>query len=156
MVSIKWCLNTKNGLEIISPNINTAESYLKMAEESIYSLQTVQSRRWTATMSYYIFYYSLYSLMSRIGIKCEIHLCSLAFMKNFLTAFYSEDEIKLIEKAFSARIDLQYYANRPVDTEIIDEIKSSCKDFYIKTKTILSSITEEQIQKIRGDLEKCK
>lgn len=156
MVSIKWCFNTKNGLEIISPNNNTAESYLKMAEESIYSLQTVQSKLWTATISYYIFYYSLYSLMLKIGIKCEIHLCSLAFMKHFLASFYSEDEIKLIGKAFSARIDLQYYANRPVDSKIIDEIKSSCKDFYIKTKTVLSRITGGQIQKIRGDLEKCK
>jgi hypothetical protein len=35
MVSIEWCLKQRNGLEIIKPNKNMSESYLKMAEESI-------------------------------------------------------------------------------------------------------------------------
>lgn len=35
MVSIKWCLKQKNGLEIIKPNSNMSDSYIKMAEESI-------------------------------------------------------------------------------------------------------------------------
>ena len=29
----------------------------------------------------------------------------------------------MIEKAFKARTDLQYYANRPVDEKVIEEIK---------------------------------
>src|SRR3989338_3832075 len=89
MVSISWCIRQKDGLELIEPNINVSRSYAKMAEESIETLPGVaNSRIWTAVASYYIFYYSLYSLMMRIGIKCEIHPCSLEFMRQHLRMFY--------------------------------------------------------------------
>lgn len=134
-----------------------ANSYLKMAEESIYALDKVkESNIWTATTAYYIFYYSLYSLMLRIGIKCEIHSCSLEFMKEYLKELYNNKDKEMINKAFSARIDLQYYSDRPVDEKIIQEVKKYCKDFYIKTKDVLSGITENQIDLIRKKLEKIK
>jgi len=153
MVSIEWCLKQKNGLEMIEPNENMADSYLKMAEESITVLNDIQkSRIWTATTSYYVFYYSLYSLMLRIGIKCEIHSCSLEFMKRFLADFYAARDIEMIEKAFSARINLQYYADRPVDEETIEESRRYCKIFFIKTKEILSKINEDNIKTIRNRL----
>lgn len=153
MVSIKWCLNTKNGIEIIAPNKNMADSYLKMAEESIIVLADVKkSRIWTATTSYYIFYYSLYSLMLRIGVKCEIHSCSIEFVKAFLREFYEKKDFEMMEKAFSARTDLQYYSDRPVDDKIIEDIKKYCKDFYIKTRDALSKVNENQISRIRKEL----
>ena len=153
MVSIKWCLANKNGIKLIEPNANMSNSYLKMAEESIYVLNGVKnSRIWLATTTYYIFYYSLYSLMLRIGVKCEIHACSLEFMKKCLIEYYDETDMKMIEKAFSARIDLQYYSDRPVDERVINETSKYCKDFYIKTKDIISKITETQIDLVRKKL----
>ena len=155
MVSLKWCLQHKDGLRLIEPNKNMSDSYLGMAEDSILALSNVaRSKIWTATMSYYIFYYSLYSLMLRIGVKCEIHSCSIAFMKHCLREFYSEGDVKMMEKAFSARNDLQYYADRPVEQKTIDEVKAYCKVFFIKTKDILASISENQIDKIRKELQK--
>ncbi|MBN2141730.1 hypothetical protein JW711_00215 [Candidatus Woesearchaeota archaeon] len=153
MVSIEWCLKQKNGLEIISLNRNMSESYLKMAEESIAVLPKVsESGIWTATISYYIYYYSLYALMLRIGIKCEIHSCSIEFMKTCLEEFYSKEEVDGFEEAFGARIDLQYYANRPVDKEAVKKASKGCKAFFIKTKSMLSTIREKQIEKIRENL----
>jgi len=153
MVSIEWCLKQEKGLRLIPPNKNMSDSYLKMALESVGVLSGVEkSRIWTATTVYYIFYYSLYSLMLRIGVKCEIHSCSLEFMKVFLKDFYDLKDIEMIEKAFSARIDLQYYADRPVDEKIIEETKTCCKDFYIKTKDVLAGISEKQINLIRERL----
>ncbi len=131
-----------------------SHSYIKMAEESIGMLPEAvrRSRIWTATVSYYIFYYSLYSLMLRIGVKCEIHACSLEFMKKFLTGFYSKMDVEMMEKAFNARISLQYYADRPVDTKEIEEVQKYCKDFYVKTKDIMSRLTEGEIKNIRNSL----
>lgn len=154
MVSISWCLAQKNGMHLAEPNKNMSESYIRMAEESINILSGVKkSRIWTATTSYYIFYYSLYSLMLRIGVKCGIHSCSLEFMKRFLPEFYNQKDIDMINKAFSARIDLQYYSDRPVDEKDITEAKRYCKDFYIKTKGVLSVINDEQIAGIRKKVE---
>lgn len=153
MVSVRWCLKQKGGIELVEGNKNMAESYVKMAEESINVLTGVEpSRIWTATTSYYIFYYSLYAVMLRIGIKCEIHSCSLEFMKRYLNEFYDKKDIELIEKAFEARINLQYYADRPVDEESIEAVRRYCKTFFIKTKDILANITEKQINEIRQKL----
>jgi uncharacterized protein (UPF0332 family) len=153
MVSIEWCLKQKNGIETIEPNSNMADSYIKMAEESITALNAVkQSRMWTAVTSYYIFYQSLYALMLKIGVKCEIHSCSLEFMKQFLTEFYNEEDIDKIKKAFDARNDLQYYADRPVDDKTIEDASKYCKQFYVKTKDVIAKITEAQVLAIRQKL----
>ncbi len=153
MVSINWCLKQEHGLKLIEPNENMSQSYIKMAEESINVLPSLEkSRIWTAATSYYIFYYSLYSLMLRIGVKCEIHTCSIEFMKTHLHDLYSKQDIKMLELAFGVRIDLQYYADRPVDEEALDKSRTYCKDFFIRTKDILSKINDEQIDKIRKSL----
>lgn len=153
MVSIEWCLKNKDGLKAVSPNKNMSESYLKMAEESIIALEGLkESKIWTATASYYVFYYSLYSLMLRIGFKCEIHLCSIEFMKVYLNDFYDSKDMEMIIKAFSARQDLQYYADRPVDEKTIGQVKKYCKDFFIKTKDVLANITGAQIEAVRKKL----
>lgn len=156
MVSIKWCLKQKQGIKLIEPNINMSDSYLIMAEESIKELQQIKTKIWTATTSYYIFYYSLYALMIRIGIKCEIHSCSLEFMKEVLKEFYDKKDVEMINEAFSARSDLQYYTDKPVDEKVINEIKIYCKDFYTKTKDILIKLTEEQINDIRKKIRELK
>jgi len=155
MVSIKWCMKQKNGIKLVEPNDNMSSSYIKMAEESIGILNNVQkSNIWTATTSYYIFYYSLYSLMLKIGVKCEIHLCSIEFMKKFLASLYNKKDIDMMEKTFSARIDLQYYSDRPVNQLVIEQSKRYCKEFFIKTKDIISKITESQILSIRESIMK--
>ncbi len=64
MVSIKWCFNQEKGFELISPNQNMSQSYMGMAQESVEILEKVnESHMWTATITYYIFYYSLSMLL---------------------------------------------------------------------------------------------
>jgi len=153
MASIEWCLRQKDGLRIAEPSQNMSDSYIKMAEESIEVLHSIKkSNIWVATTSYYIFYYSLYSLMLRIGVKCGIHSCSIEFMKQFLKDLYDGHDIKMFDKAFEARINLQYYADRPVDQSEIEDSRTYCKDFFIKTRDILSKITEPKINSIRAEL----
>ena len=61
--------------------------------------------------------------MLRIGVKCEIHSCSLEFMKQLLKEFYDLTDNKMINDAFKSRIDLQYYADRHVDSLVIEKTK---------------------------------
>jgi len=152
MISIDWCKKQKKGIELIEPNENMAESYIGMAEESIVVLNSIKnSHIWIATTSYYIFYYSLYALMMRIGVKCEIHTCSIEFMRQHLLCFYTKEDTDRIRQAFRSRIDLQYYADRPVDKKAIAQSKDYCKTFFLKTKDILSAITEDEIEAIRKE-----
>ena len=151
MVSIKWCLNAKNGIELVKPNNNMSDSYLKMAEESLKIIRKInESKLWTASASYYVMYYSLYSLMMKVGVKCEIHKCSIEFMKKYLLGFYDSGDVSLIEKGFDVRKDLQYYPGKFSDENKLEFVRDGAVDFFIKTKEILSKITEKQINQIRS------
>ena len=149
MDKIKWCLRQQKGLSSIEPNLNMPKSYLNMAEESIRALENLnESQIWTAATTYYIFYYSLYAIMLRIGFKCEIHSCSIEFMHRYLR-MYNKTDIDMIQQAFTNRNDLQYYTDRPVDINSIDTCKTYCKEFFLKSKEILIKIKDADINHIR-------
>jgi uncharacterized protein (UPF0332 family) len=155
MVSINWCFNYKNGLEIVEPSENMSISYMKMAEESMAMIKkNEESRIWTASTSYYTMYYCLYSIMMKIGIKCEIHKCSIEFMKHFLHNYYNDEELELIKIAFDVRNILQYYPDKLMEDSKLDIVKKGAVDFLVKTKQILTSITENEIKDIRSNMHK--
>lgn len=157
MVSIRWCLNVRNGIELIESSENMKRSYLDMAEESLNMIEkNKESRIWTASTSYYTMYYSLYALMMKIGVKCEIHSCTIEFMRKFLTEFYSEADVKLIQAAFDLRNDLQYYPGRFTDLKKLDIVRKEAIEFYIKTKEILIKINESQIKEVRVKIKEAK
>ena len=150
MVSIRWCLKCKNGLELVEPNGNMSFSYLKMAEESLRMIGNVEgSRIWTGSTCYYTIYYSLYSLMMRIGVKCEIHSCSIEFMKKFLDCFYSLEYFGMIDNAFRIRNDVQYYPGNLIKEKELQDLRVSARDFFVKTENIIKRIGEEDVEKIR-------
>ena len=152
IMDIKWCLKQKKGLEIIEPNENMSKSYLKMAEESLEELKRMKNKIWIASASYYVMYYSLYSLMMKIGIKCEIHSCSLLFMKLYLGKFFCEKDMEMINEAFHVRNDLQYYPGKDVLSSLVLEIKEYASDFYANAFAALSKVTENDVKEINARL----
>ncbi|MBU0528996.1 hypothetical protein KKF86_04470, partial [bacterium] len=82
-----------------------------MAEDSLGTMNRERNYNLMFSISacYYSMYYSLYSILMKIGIKCEIHSCTLEFMKIMLKEYYSKEDIKTIKKAFDLRILAQYY-----------------------------------------------
>jgi len=105
MDQIKWCLNQKKGIELVEPNDNLREAYLIKADEALETLRTSKIKDWQLITAYYAIYHSLYSLLMKIGVKCEIHSCTIEFAKRFLKKYFSAEDFELIDKAFSARID---------------------------------------------------
>jgi hypothetical protein len=73
-------------------------------------------------------------------------------MKECLQEFFTPEDIQDFEAAFGARIDLQYYSNRPVERKIIENSRKNCKLFFIKTRNALSVIREEQVSALRMKL----
>ena len=151
-LNINWCLRAKNGLELVETNENASRAYLKMAEESLEQLKKLESKIWIASASYYTMYYCLYSIMMKIGVKCEIHACSLLFMKTFLRRFYSEKDIEMINEASKARSDLQYYPDKGVLDSAVNLVRKYSSDFYANTITALSKLKESDIKLIREEL----
>ena len=73
---LKWCFNLKDGLRIAQPNERLAKSYLEQSKSSLERAEKDfrdGDMLWATVVIYYAEYYSLYSFLQRIGIKCENH-----------------------------------------------------------------------------------
>ncbi len=153
MATIKWCKSQKRGIKLVGPNDNLFEEYIRTAEESLDILRSIRgkSKVWVATTKYYTEYFAVYSLLMKVGIKCEIHDCTIA-----LCAILEETKLippgysKILEEDKQLRIDNQYYLkNRdvPLDYDKIVEFVAVIKNTGIK-------LTNAEIKKIRERISK--
>jgi len=151
MVSIKWCWKQSKGLALIKPNMNLAESYLKLAEASIGTMNRERDKNLVFSISagYYSIYYSLYSILMALGIKCEIHQCTIKFCEKFLNEFFTKQDFKIINDAFKLRNVAQYYVDKIIDNKEINLLIKNAPYFVAKSKDVLIGLNENNIKEIR-------
>jgi len=150
---LKWCSCQDKGLKIIKPNDNLAKEYIQSAEETFSFMQntTGKSNMWLATTKYYCEYFSVYALLMKLGIKSEIHECTIEVCR-----LLEEEKIvpsgftKKLESDKGLRIDNQYYLkNKEVDLDM-----SELRDFVLKMKDKMNSITFDETNRVREKLKK--
>lgn len=149
MDKIKWCAKKKDGLSLIEPNPNLAEAYIKKAEEALKSIGVNIIKDWKISTAYYTTYFSLYALLVRIGIKCEIHSCTIEFAKQLLKEYLTKGEIDFVEDSLKARIDSQYYVDRTVPDYQYNRMIKEAPEFLVKCKSIMLKLNEKKINEIR-------
>ncbi len=154
MNKIMWCAKKKGGLSLVEPNSNLANAYIKKAEEALESMRINVIRDWKISTAYYTLYFSLYSILTKIGIKCEIHSCTIEFAKRFLKDYFDEEELNFIEDSLKARIDSQYYIGRTVPDEQYNQMITRAPEFLVKCKSILIKLKEKKINEIRNEFQK--
>jgi hypothetical protein len=146
MATIKWCKKQAKGIRLVEPNENLAKEYILTAEETLETLKSMKSRMWLATTKYYCEYFAIYSLLMRIGVKSEIHECT-------ITVSQMLEDMKIIPAGFTKRveedkqlrIDNQYYLKNKEVLVNYDELLN----FVLAIKDINSKMTKEGIDKIR-------
>ncbi|MEK6828077.1 MAG: hypothetical protein AABX78_01890 [Nanoarchaeota archaeon] len=146
-MSIDWC--KKQGMKLIEPNDNLSEEYYGSAEETLRVTNLIKnsgSNMWLATQKYYTEYLAAYSLLMKIGIKSEIHSCTIEVIQILEKEKIIDFEFsKVLEQDKELRIDNQYYLkNKPVN---FDSKKLS--DILLKVRNILDTITGADINRIR-------
>ncbi|MBW2981887.1 hypothetical protein KY343_03335 [Candidatus Woesearchaeota archaeon] len=148
MVTIGWCRKQKKGLKLIEPNDNLSKEYMQTAEETLDVLRNIESKSkvWLATTKYYCEYFAVYSLLMKIGIKCEIHDCTISICKLLEDkGIVPKGFSNALEKDKQLRIDNQYYLkNRDVPVDY-DELL----EFVLKIKDINEKLIHEKIKLIR-------
>jgi len=154
MDKIKWCVGKKEGLSLIEPNNDLANAYLKKAEEALESIRVNIIKDWKISTAYYTIYFSLYSLLMKLGVKCEIHSCTIEFVKRFLNEFFEENELDFTEDSLKARVDSQYYIDRTVPDEQYNKMIQKAPEFLVKCKAVLIKLNEKKINEIRGKFQK--
>jgi len=152
MSRIIWCLNQKNGIKLIEPNPNLSQAYILKAQDSLESIQINIKKEWKIATAYYTIYFSLYALLMRIGIKSEIHSCTVDFVSEYLNEFFDKEEIELIEDSLKARIDVQYYVDKDVPDELYNKLIEFAPYLLVKSKSILAKLTEKKITFLREEI----
>jgi len=154
MNRISWCKKQEKGIKLIEPSHNLSEEYYRNAEESLKVLRSIKetkSNMWLATTKYYIEYFAVYSVLMKLGIKCEIHDCTIA-MVNLLEKenIIKSGTSKLLEKDKEVRIDNQYYLkNKPVDTDF-----EKLSAFLLSIKESLDRLNKDVINQLRIKIRK--
>lgn len=150
---LKWCCDQNKGLKLIKPNDNLAKEYIESAEETLYFLQgnKNKSNMWLATTKYYCEYFSVYALLMKLGIKSEIHDCTIEVCRVLEERkIVPEGYTKKLEDDKELRIDNQYYLkNIAININLIE-----LREFILKIKDKINSITLDEINKIRDELKK--
>ena len=150
MDKIKWCAGKKEGLRLIEPNSDLANAYIKKAEEALESMRVNIIKDWKISTAYYTIYFSLYSILMRIGIKCEIHSCTIEFAKRFLKDYFQEIELHFAQDSLKARVDSQYYTDRTVPDEQYNRMIQKAPEFLVKCKSVIIKLNEKRINEVRG------
>ena len=148
-----WCKKQSKGIKLIEPNNNLFLDYINSAEETLQVLKTInnKSKIWLATTKYYCEYFAVYALLLKIGIKCEIHDCTIEVCRflegeNILPKYYS----RTLEEDKKLRIDNQYYLkNKKV---IIDY--NELLEFILNIKDIALKLTEERTHNLKACLKR--
>jgi uncharacterized protein (UPF0332 family) len=152
MDKIVWCLRKEHGLSFVEPNQNLADAYLVKAGEALASMRINKVRDWKISTAYYTVYFSLYAILMKIGIKCEIHSCTFEFARRFLTDYFTGDEFSFFEDALEARINAQYYVDRKVPDEQYERLLERTPEMLVKCRGIVQQINEKKINEIRAGL----
>src|SRR3989338_8455966 len=103
MANLKLCLTHKDGIRLVDPSQSLALAYVKKAEDSLVSMNEINVRDWKISTAYYTMYFSLYAILSRVGIKCELHGCTIEFANSFLKEYFTAEEIDFLEDSMGAR-----------------------------------------------------
>ena len=147
---LKWCLKIKDGLKLVLPNERLSKSYLEQAKSSLLRANKDFEDKdllWTTVAIYYAEYYALYSLLQRIGVKCENHSCSILAVSILL----GEDKVETINKHKDKRIDAQYYMK--VDQENkVKAMLTEAQNFIAAFDELVSNLSEEEIKEYRDKI----
>lgn len=155
-----WCLKQKRGIRIIEPNPNLSKAYLKKAISALNTMTAVvkiNESDWVNTTAYYARYFALYALLMKIGVKSEIHDCTINMAKLLAdSGILTLDLVEDIAKAKQTRIDTQYYVEKEQSPKIIQGNVEAARKFVLETEKAIDNLTAEQISVIRVQLKKLK
>lgn len=141
LTKIEWCCLQKGGIRLIEPNERIGKEYLANSDSDFSDMKKL-SLKWKNIVAYYACYNSFYALLMKIGIKCEIHDCTIELIKDILG--FSKEQIALFKDLKDTRIGVQYYLQKP--KEINDK---AIFDFILTCRHLFSTISYDEVEAIR-------
>jgi uncharacterized protein (UPF0332 family) len=148
-----WCLKQKRGIRITEPNLNLTKAYLKKATSALNTMTAtlqINEADWTATTAYYARYFALYALLMKIGIKSEIHDCTINVAQLLANhGILRQSLVDDIAEAKQKRIDTQYYVATQLNQKEIRKNAETARKFVLEIEQTIENITPKQISAVR-------
>jgi uncharacterized protein (UPF0332 family) len=117
----------------------------------------IKETDWTATTASYARYFALYALLMKIGVKSEIHDCTINVAKLLSkNGILNPRSIDDITKAKQTRIDTQYYVEKEQSQTDIKNNVEAARKFVLEIEKTIENITPEQINSIRAQLKEAR
>ncbi len=99
---VSWCFMQKSGIRIEKPNDQLCYAYLKEANVALTSMNVNRKadiRKWVIITAYYARYNAIYALLRKVGIRSEIHDCSIAVLKYLFSDIFDEKFFSELEQS---------------------------------------------------------
>jgi uncharacterized protein (UPF0332 family) len=100
--------------------------------------------------SYYAKYFVVYALLSRIGIKCEIHDCTISIFEYLFTGEIPAKFMQDFQQSKDDRVDAQYYT-RSISINL-NAIVADTKAFVLEIQGIIDNLTQSKIMSLQSKL----
>jgi uncharacterized protein (UPF0332 family) len=150
---LNCCLKQSKGIRVITPSENLAKAYLNKSENAIKSMEVnakADITEWAVSASYYAKYFSVYALLTKIGVRCEIHDCTITLFEHLFSDSVSQEIIKDLRNSKQDRVEMQYYTQQPeVDLE---KVVKKTKKFVIEIEKLIDALNSEKTTELQKRL----
>ncbi len=158
--NLVWCIKQKRGIRIIEPNPNLAKAYLQKAISALNTMTAaakINETDWILTTAYYARYFALYALLVKIGVKSEIHDCTISIAKLLANnGILNNALVGDLARAKQTRVDTQYYVQTQQSTRAVKTNIEAARRFVLETEKAIDKLTIEQVNAVREQLLKLK
>lgn len=148
---LKWCIKQSNGIRLIKPSENLVKAYLEKSRNALKSMEVNAKAgivEWAVSASYYAKYFCVYALLSKIGVKCEIHDCTIALFNYLFGNSVSPHTVRELQQSKEDRIEMQYYT-RQIKVNM-EQLTKQTKNFVLKIEKLIDGLNSERIIFLRN------
>ena len=150
---MKWCLKQSKGIRLVKPSENLMKAYFQKSRNALKSMEVNAKSgitEWAVSASYYAKYFAVYALLSKIGVKCEIHDCTIALFSYLFVDSVSSQVIQELKQSKEDRIEMQYYT-REIKVDL-EELMNQTKNFVLEMERIIDGLNSEIITSLQNRL----
>ncbi len=147
---LRWCLKQSKGIRVDKPSENLVKAYLQKSRNASKSMEVNAQAsliEWAVSASYYAKYFAVYSLLSKIGIKCEIHDCTIAVFEYLFSDSIPKEILKDLRDSKENRVEAQYYTQE-ISVNLEQVIKKT-KQFALEIEKVIDGLNAEKISKLQ-------
>ena len=152
---LRWCLRQSKGIRLVRPSGNLAKAYLKKSRSALRSMKVNAENGiedWAISAAYYAKYFSVYALLSNLGVKSEIHDCTIALFAYLFRGSVSPGLVEGLRRSKRDRVETQYYTGE-VGLDL-GEMSVETNRFVLEMEKVLDGLNTRRIAELRENLKK--